>query len=350
MLIDNNDTAEEAANAARLALPWIRQQDLSVSPVNYAVAYEYISNRNTDLHKTADQQLEKHKKLSQNFINALYVKFLSRETSQDTVGVETVRSDLHNIFSDTLLTISESSQEMSLYKEKLTSANHQLSSYKSIDSVQDIIHGVITETSRIQNVNSHFQNELQTTCGQLTSLHAEFQRMQNEAIEDPLTGVLNRRGLNRFLEKMIKEKTTDDLSLLMIDIDHFKHFNDTFGHLVGDEILRYIARTFKDNLKGKDIVARYGGEEFIILLAKTELDNAMRVAQSICQAVRSDNLKQKSTGKKLGKVTISIGLASHLSGESPKDLINRADKALYAAKASGRDRVVCYSEELTWDS
>lgn len=346
MLIDNKDTAEESANAARLALPWIKQQDLSVSPVNYAVAYEYISNRDTDLHRTADLQLEKHKKLSQNFINALYVKFLSRETSKDAGGAETVRSDLHNIFSDTLLTISDSSQEISLYKEKLASANDQLSSNQDIDSAHDIINGVISETNRIQEVSGHFQGKLQTTCSQLTSLHAEFQRMQNEAIEDPLTGVLNRRGLNRFLKKMIKEKATEDLSLLMIDIDHFKHFNDTFGHLVGDEILKYIAQTLKDNLKGKDIIARYGGEEFIILLAKTELENASRVAQSICQAVRSDKLKQKSTGKKLGKITISIGLAAHISDESPTDFISRADKALYAAKADGRDRVVSYSEEL----
>lgn len=346
MLIDNKDTIEESTHAAKLVLPWIMQQELAVSPVNYAVAYEYISNRNTDLHKTTDLQLKKHNKLSQNFINALYVKFLSRETSKDTDDVETVRSDLHNIFSDTLLTISDSSQEMSIYKEKLTIASDQLSGNQDIDSAHNIILGVITETSRIQEVGDHFQAELQTTCGKLTSLHAEFQRMQNEAIEDPLTGVLNRRGLNQFLERKGKEKSTEKFSLLMIDIDHFKYFNDTFGHLVGDEVLKFIAQTLKDNIKGKDIIARYGGEEFIILLPNTDLDKAECVARNMCQIVRANKLKQKSTGRKLGKVTISIGLASHLPDESTTDLIRRADTALYAAKADGRDRAVCYSEQL----
>jgi diguanylate cyclase len=136
----------------------------------------------------------------------------------------------------------------------------------------------------------------------------------------------------------------------MTDIDHFKNFNDTWGHLTGDQVLRLVAMSMKQNVKGQDIAARYGGEEFAIILPNTVLRAAVTVADHIRRAVMSKELMKRSTGEHLGRVTISIGVASLQPSDTAATLIDRADACLYAAKRNGRNRVICESDpELTPD-
>jgi diguanylate cyclase len=142
------------------------------------------------------------------------------------------------------------------------------------------------------------------------------------------------------------EAMTDNesLSLLMTDIDHFKAFNDTYGHLTGDQVLRLVAQSVKQNVKGQDIAARYGGEEFAVILPNTVLRSAVTVADHIRRAVMSKELMKRSTGEHLGRITISIGVASLRPGDNMQSLIGRADTCLYAAKRAGRNRVICETD------
>jgi diguanylate cyclase len=123
--------------------------------------------------------------------------------------------------------------------------------------------------------------------------------------------------------------------MLMFDIDHFKSFNDSYGHLTGDQVLRLVGMSLKQTIKGQDITARYGGEEFAVVLPNTALRQALTVADHIRRAVMAKELKKKSTGEILGRVTISVGVST---------LIERADACLYAAKRNGRNRVVCEAD------
>ena len=128
---------------------------------------------------------------------------------------------------------------------------------------------------------------------------------------------------------------------MLADIDHFKTFNDTFGHLIGDQVLRLVALALKDNVKGRDIAARYGGEEFAVILPETSLRQATTVGEHIRRAVMGKELMKRSTGENLGRITVSVGVASLHRGESVAALIERADNCLYAAKRNGRNRVIC---------
>ncbi len=136
----------------------------------------------------------------------------------------------------------------------------------------------------------------------------------------------------------------DDLCLLLMDIDHFKKFNDTFGHQVGDEVLKVVARTLKEGVKGRDTPARYGGEEFAVILPQTSLKNAVVVAEQIRTTLASRKLQNRKTGADYGFVTLSIGVSKYRFGESLEALIQRADEALYLGKNRGRNRVVEESE------
>src|SRR5690606_26359339 len=134
------------------------------------------------------------------------------------------------------------------------------------------------------------------------------------------------------------------LCLMIIDIDHFKSFNDTYGHQTGDQVLRLVAMTLKSNIKGQDLAARYGGEEFVAILPSTDIEGAVIVAENIRRAIQAKQLLKRSTNEKLGRITASFGVAAYQSGDTAGMLIERADRCLYAAKHAGRNRVVSESE------
>jgi diguanylate cyclase len=136
----------------------------------------------------------------------------------------------------------------------------------------------------------------------------------------------------------------EPLSLMMTDVDQFKKFNDTYGHLTGDQVLRLVAMSVRQNIKGQDIAARYGGEEFAVVLPNTVLRSATTVADHIRRAVMTKELMKRSTGEHLGRVTISIGVAQLRRNDTVQSLIERADTCLYAAKRSGRNRVICETD------
>jgi diguanylate cyclase (GGDEF)-like protein len=172
------------------------------------------------------------------------------------------------------------------------------------------------------------------------SYHEEIYKM---TIIDALTGAHNKRYFLEFIEREIARcaRYRRPLSLLMFDIDHFKSFNDSYGHLTGDQVLRLVGMSLKQTIKGQDITARYGGEEFAVVLPNTALRQALTVADHIRRAVMAKELKKKSTGEILGRVTISVGVSMLKPDDDTDALIERADACLYAAKRNGRNRVIC---------
>jgi diguanylate cyclase len=155
-----------------------------------------------------------------------------------------------------------------------------------------------------------------------------------------LTGLLNRKGFSQALDsETVRVSESRNLSLLMIDIDHFKKVNDTYGHLLGDKVIRFVGMTVKDRIKGKDLAACYGGEELAVLLPETSLAGARSVAEEIRRAMATARIQRLDNGQAIGAITVSLGVAQYRPGETHEALIARADAALYRSKESGRNRV-----------
>ena len=195
--------------------------------------------------------------------------------------------------------------------------------------------------------NLKLQEQLQAMWDEVGQLRKELETIRTESLTDALTSLGNRKFFNIALEKSVAEAhaKTAPLSLLFADIDRFKSINDTFGHVVGDRVLRFVANTMKGTLTGNDIAARYGGEEVAVIMPKTPLRAATEIADQLRVAVMKGELVRRSTGEKQTRVTISIGVAALHSRTTPQALIEAADVCLFAAKRSGRNCVVGEKDE-----
>jgi len=168
---------------------------------------------------------------------------------------------------------------------------------------------------------------------------ADKEKLERLATFDSLTGLYNRRAILSKLYELINlaNRYKEDFSLSMLDIDHFKRVNDSYGHLTGDEVLEKIATSIRRNVRDTDIVGRYGGEEFIIILPKTNLSSSWCVAERLRTII--EKAEMKDSAGNLFAITVSQGLAGWERGEDATSLISRADEALYKAKEKGRNRV-----------
>ena len=169
--------------------------------------------------------------------------------------------------------------------------------------------------------------------------------LRNQSIQDPLTGLYNRRYMEQTLEREIDRaaRSQQPLGIIILDIDHFKRFNDTFGHQAGDAVLQAVGRGLKKNIGSADMACRYGGEELVVMTRGTNLDVTTKHAEQLRLVVRS--MRVEYEGQPLGCITISLGVACFPKhGQTLQELIQAADAALYRAKASGRDRVIAASQ------
>ena len=174
-----------------------------------------------------------------------------------------------------------------------------------------------------------------------------LEEVRLESQKDALTGVANRKCFDQTLMKEVEAARVHNtpLCLCMIDLDHFKKFNDNFGHRMGDSALRIVASIFDHNVRDHDLVARYGGEEFAVVMPLADLAAAVKVSNRIREALTEKRVIRRSTGEHLGSISVSVGVAQLQNDDTPDSLIDRADRALYEAKRAGRDRVHTASEQ-----
>lgn len=218
--------------------------------------------------------------------------------------------------------------------------------FKLRDKVVGLFEVESSKTGAFSEADQHLLDILTSQAAVAIENAKLLQKTEMLSVTDGLTGLWNHRYFQEKLESEIlrTKRYITPLSLIMSDLDHFKRFNDTYGHPVGDKILKRAASILKLGLRETDIVARYGGEEFAIILPQTELENGVKVAEKLRMALRSYNLRLDDESLKEPTITMSFGVACSTDGRTTRiELIEQADSALYEAKQKGRDMVCAYS-------
>ena len=335
------DEHERTMAFAEVALGQIRSLRQTAVPRNYEIWYIYATGYNAPLNKIINETLARNGNLTEADLEQIYETYLSHIKATDRI--DKVGARVIGEIDDVMSLLTDALGMSANYDASLNGASEKLSAAKTPDQVKGVVESLLRSTREMRETNKALEERLMLSKNEISNLQQSLEAIRAESLTDPLTGLGNRKYFDRMIETAVQDAlaTGEPLSLLMFDIDHFKSFNESYGHLTGDQVLRLVGMSLKQTIKGQDITARYGGEEFAVVLPSTALRQALTVADHIRRAVMAKELKKKSTGEILGRVTISVGVSMLKPGDDPDALIERADACLYAAKRNGRNRVIC---------
>jgi diguanylate cyclase len=338
------DDHERTMAFAEIAFGQIKALREQATPRNYEIWYAYATGYHPSLNQKINELLGKSGNLTEAELETIYETYLSPTRLSERI--DNVGSKVMGEIEQVMAMIDAAAGSANHYTESLAGMSEKLGDSKDRDGLRAIVQGLVQTAKEMEVSNQQLEERLNASKQEINDLQVNLEVVRTESLTDPLTQLSNRKFFDTALEQAIAEANAknEPLSLMMTDIDHFKNFNDSFGHLTGDQVLRLVAMSVKQNVKGRDTTARYGGEEFAIVLPNTVLRSAIVVADHIRRAVMTKELMKRSTGEHLGRVTVSIGVATLHKNETPQQLIERTDACLYAAKRHGRNRVMCEND------
>ena len=339
-----SDEHERSLAFADIALGQIKALRQAATPRNYEIWYAYATGHHPSLNQKINETLKEKGALSEADLDEIYNAFLSPTRLSERI--DKVGSMVKGEIEQVMAMIDAAAGSASSYTESLADMSDKLGDSKDREGLRAIVEGLVNTAKEMEESNQNLEARLSASRQEIDQLHENLEAVRSESLTDPLTQLSNRKLFDSSLAAAIIDARSRDepLSLLLTDIDYFKKFNDSFGHLTGDQVLRLVAMSVKQNVKGKDVAARYGGEEFAVILPNTVLRSALTVADHIRRAVMAKELMKRSTGEHLGRVTISVGVAALRNSDTMQTLIERADSCLYAAKRNGRNRVLCEAD------
>jgi len=325
---------------AKKVLPLMSQYKVPLYPENYLIWFDYVVGSNKDLEAEINKRINEGGQFPDEVNDELYRKYCGSDDLQLKV-VEDAQKEIQKILKDVLDEILHTQDFTSDYRDRLVSFTTQLKEAKDLDEIHNIVAEIMLVTVEVIQASEKLKKHLAETTTKSEALQEELEKAQQEVLIDPLTTLYNRKAFDRRISIHLHafQEEGSGFSIVLIDIDHFKRFNDQHGHLLGDQVLKFMGSMLSKELKGRDFVARFGGEEFIILMENTSVANACIVADKIRKNLDGVQLKYVKTGQVLGKINISAGVAAVREGDTVELLIKRADEALYLAKKSGRNNV-----------
>ncbi len=332
-------TQETAQDLTAKAMDFLHANNLSPQPINFMVAYEYVRDVDHELVQEMNVHIERHIGWDDTIMANLFDRIVESMRDDPFTGVS---SELTALLSNLLGQVQDARSSMAGYHSFLSETQTGLKGKNAAKGLQALVSELMSATSEVVITTGSLQEQLDSTQREAEALRKQLEEIRREAEHDALTGALNRKALDNILDNLVQGADINNkpFSLLVADVDHFKHFNDNYGHLLGDEVLKRVVQVMDQQVKGGDYIARYGGEEFMVILPETPPEGAVTVAEAIRQAVEQIVLIRRSTKERLSKVTISLGAGTYRRGEGKLALVERVDTALYSAKHEGRNRVV----------
>jgi diguanylate cyclase len=338
------DEHERSLVVADRAMDRIRTLKLPAHPRNYEIWFAYATGHYPTLNHAIDDLLARRGGLSGSTLEQLGTQYVSRGGIAD--HVDTVGSRVAGEIGQVIAAIDTTLGSTTACAQDFASVDETLAAARDRSALFAAVEKMALAASHLQDDRRRLEGQLNASRLEISQLRQELKTIRNANLTDPLTGLGNRKAFEQALARMMAEAVPrgEPLSLLMADIDHFMQFNDTWGHQTGDQVLRLVALEIRQAVTDRDMVARYGGDEFAVILSNSRMDTAQSLANHIRRSIMSRDIISRSTGRNLGRFTVSFGVAAMGPADSPDSLVGRADACLHGAKRNGRNRVVCEND------
>ncbi|WP_081586991.1 GGDEF domain-containing protein [Sandarakinorhabdus sp. AAP62] len=315
------------------------QTGLPPEPSVYDVLWRYVRDEDPELSLAIDKAIA-GEGLTLGVVMGLRETLLGQMSEAQ---VNQLIAEAHGQAEALTKRIESGQTDLADYGRAIANGGEQLAGPMDATALAGLLEQLSSATSTVQAANGRLLKELEQAAAESRALADRLTQAERAAVTDALTGVLNRRGLMAAVEKAQADAAAAGapLAVAVVDIDHFKRFNDRFGHAMGDDVLRFVARHLADRLEQDGgLVGRLGGEEFVGVMPGTSVQAAAGRIDRVRADLAGQVLRSAVDGSSMGRISFSAGVAEHRDGQGPDQLIERADGALYTAKRLGRDRVV----------
>ncbi|BED88501.1 GGDEF domain-containing protein [Pseudoalteromonas sp. MM1] len=317
---------------------------MPVTPINYAIWYCYVQGSKPALNAELDHVIAEQQTCTQNKAKEIFDKHLSED---DLVFFQEMADRFHGTMEQVQNDISITLNHSKSFTTSLVDSQNELASLANVNSFNEIlgcVERLTDESVAMQDYAREFQTKLAVAYNEIKDLKEALNLSKEAADTDPLTGFFNRRKFDDDIQQFCQtysEQADDSVLavLIMFDIDHFKRFNDDFGHQKGDEVLKLVAKKVSQNISDNLNVYRYGGEEFCITGYFDSINDIMVFADKIRLDIASLTIRKKDDANSKRAISASFGLAILRPFTKGSVLIERADRALYIAKTHGRNRI-----------
>lgn len=336
------DSMARSAEYLRLALPLMTKQRAALHPISYAVWYEFVSGRNLPLIKAVQERTRGGALLDEDDTASIYRQHVA-EPVLDREDARRVSEGLSRVLDNMASTAAEAGDRTARFDQSLLEWSRQLLDESALNAqAREQLQTLLGDTREMRQAMTALQQRLDASQSEIAALREEVSQARSEALVDALTGLANRRAFERRLASCLAEPLAQPEQgpcLVLGDIDFFKRVNDSYGHSFGDQVLRAVAQSIKRLAGEPRLAARVGGEEFALLLPQADLGEAQALAEQLRGAIAASRIRRGDKEQSLERVTLSLGVTQLACGESANDFFERADRALYASKRSGRNCV-----------
>lgn len=339
------EMSEQARGFSDRAHELMRQHKCPPTPPAYELWFNYAAGLNTELMRVVDAGVADGSIHDPAFLRETHARFCGGGV---LLQMEEIGTKLQQEAAKLGKALEQSGEETAGFGKALSDVAFHLNNGDT-KKAKEIISRFAATANAIEAKHKMLGAALNASSQEAAALRGKMDAVRKESTTDALTGLANHRTFDERLQQAAREARADggDFCVLLADIDNFKKFNDTWGTATGDHALRLVAQCVKANTKGRDTAARYGGQEFVILLPRTSVDNAAKLADHIRKTVESKMLVKSSDAGTRGSITVSFGIAKYRPGEPAVDAVTRAKQSLNQAKRAGRNRVVAESVDAT---
>lgn len=336
----SNDLLQTAALNLKKAVPLMLKYKIPTTPTNYALWYAYVGEQNPILNQELDTLIKQNISYSPVSSELLYRKHVADPVELD---VREMRQNLDAMVCDLSQSLRDTNQDTVVFQTKMDKDFSKLTELEnqgfSLEQVIAVVRSIVKESTNIRSSTVHFSNQLLKAQSEIDTLKTKLAETEKDMLFDALTSVLNRRAFDEDIAAMINQ-TPEGSCLILLDIDHFKAFNDNYGHQLGDLVLKTVAKRVQEGCRDGVKFYRFGGEEFAILIPKSQLRVARQLAEGMRRAIEKLSLKDRRNAATIDSITASFGVVQWKEGQDVSQIIEAADKLLYEAKRLGRNRVM----------